>query len=398
MPNLIENIKKEKLCIGCGLCESCFPRAVNVNLSNDGKYQIEVNEKILSERYEEFLEICPVYNKEFSHKIWGEYKNAYFCYSNDTQTRYLGSSGGTITSVLIYLLENNIVDVVIQIGKDVNNPIENKYYLSFNKNDVLSHCGSRYAPAKLLPDFVEILNKYDRVAVVGKPCDLRAVNNYLCIHPEYKKKVIYKISFFCGGIPSLNAVKKLLSKFNVSENNLTNLTYRGNGWPGYTLIETKSGDEYQMTYNQSWGEILGRDIHKLCKFCPDGLGECADISCGDAWYSTSNGYPDFEERDGRNIVLIRNSRGQELIETMACKNKLTVELIEKPEEYLTSIQIGQYFRKTSLFGKYIATKITGKKIPTPSIALMWGWRGNKGIFKQVKIALGTMKRVLSGRL
>lgn len=57
-----------------------------------------------------------------------------------------------------------------------------------------------------------------------------------------------------------------------------------------------------MTYNDSWGKILGRELGFRCKICPDGIGMLADISSGDSW-NTKDGYPDFTEGDGKTFVL-----------------------------------------------------------------------------------------------
>lgn len=51
-----------------------------------------------------------------------------------------------------------------------------------------------------------------------------------------------------------------------------------------------------MSYNESWGNILGKYLQKRCKICPDGIGEFADIVCADAWHGDKSGYPNFEEK------------------------------------------------------------------------------------------------------
>ncbi len=35
----------------------------------------------------------------------------------------------------------------------------------------------------------------------------------------------------------------------------------------------------------------------------DGIGEMADVACGDAWYLTESGQADFSEHAGRNVIL-----------------------------------------------------------------------------------------------
>ena len=91
------------------------------------------------------------------------------------------------------------------------------------------------------------------------------------------------------------------------------LRYRGNGWPGYATVQKIDGKCNKISYNESWSKILGRDVRKSCRFCIDGIGSLADISCGDAWYLLKNNKPDFSEHKGRNIVFSRTRKGETLL-------------------------------------------------------------------------------------
>lgn len=115
----------------------------------------------------------------------------------------------------------------------------------------------------------------------------------MVIKPQLKETIPYLFSFFCMGLPSESAQIKLLKKLECKE--CKSLDYRGNGWPGFATAIDKDSKVHQITYDESWGEILGRDLMPVCKFCIDGIGEMADIACGDAWYLTSENTPDFSE-------------------------------------------------------------------------------------------------------
>lgn len=394
----ISKINSEKYCVGCGICESMFPEEISVILGTDGKYQVLEKKEITETMDKLFFQICPILKYHYSHKIWGEYKSCYFGSSNNAKIRYQASSGGILTQTLVYLLKNKKVNAILQIGVDNNDPFINVAHISTTEQEVINNCGSRYAPAKLLFQLKDILNQYDKIAVVGKPCDIRALTNYISLYPEKIDKIAYKFAFFCGGIPSQNASYRILEQLRVRKEDVEKFNYRGNGWPGLTTAFLRNGEKLTMTYNQSWGKILGRDIHKYCKFCPDGLGECADLSCGDAWYSAPNGYPDFEEKEGRNIILSRSDKGEQLIKDMFTDGVISIEPVDNPNKYLRSIQIGQYFRKTSLFGKALAMKIKRKYLPLPHMKILWKWRGNRNILKQIKVACGTFERIKKGKI
>src|SRR3546814_15250962 len=89
------------------------------------------------------------------------------------------------------------------------------------------------------------------------------------------------------------------------------LRYRGRGWPGRMTAETADRRQASMSYIESWGGELHRHLQFRCKICPDGTGEHADLVAADAW-ATSDGYPDFAERDGISAMLARTERGEML--------------------------------------------------------------------------------------
>lgn len=113
-------------------------------------------------------------------------------------------------------------------------------------------------------------------------------------------------------MPTYEASKKAISTF-CKKDEPVKLQYRGDGWPGYFTAYYEDGTSCKMTYNESWGKILGKTLGFRCKICPDGIGMLADISSGDSW-NTKDGYPDFTEGDGRNFCFIRNERGKRLFD------------------------------------------------------------------------------------
>ena len=139
--------------------------------------------------------------------------------------------------------------------------------------------------------------------MIGKPCDIRVLREYIKEN-NLENTILYLLTFFCAGTPSIDANKKLLNFLNVNKNRIKNLTYRGNGWPGKTTIVQDDGKMYSTEYENSWGNYLGRDLQEICRFCWEGVGEAADISCGDGWYLENN-RPTFTENLGRNVILAR---------------------------------------------------------------------------------------------
>lgn len=377
-----------KHCTGCGLCKAMG----KAELYKDEKGFFHPNSDI------EIKEICPssgVQCSEFDkNEIWGRNCGVFLGWTNDQLLREKASSGGVITQILCYLLENKLVDCVIHIGADENNPTQTSIYFSETTEEVKSHCGSRYAISSplLCMNQIDMEKKY---AFVGKPCDIVALRNYMKNVPELKKVIVYLLSFFCMGIPSEDAQKKLLSELGCD--NCSSLTYRGNGWPGYTVATDAMGKKSQMDYDSSWGKILGRDLMTACKYCLDGIGEMADISCGDAWYLTAEKKPDFKEHEGRNVIFARTEIGLELLNMMRKSNVISLKSYNNYKEELPLIQTSQYNRRQQMLARILALRVCLQPAPDYPMNLLKAYASGMSKREFIHVFGGTCKRLLKGK-
>ena len=387
----------KKYCCGCGLCES--KEMCKLNKNEDG-FSVPSN---MNEKFNKFCSnVCPSSGKQISfydaNSIWGKYTNVFISYSSNEQIRHNASSGGTITSLCMYLLENKKVDGIIHIGMDKENPLKTKTYCSTTIEELNERCGSRYCDSSPLKDIEKYLCTDKKYAFVGRPCDVDALVNYSKIDDRVENNIIYRISFFCAGVPSDRANNKLLNELGVKEDECVYLKYRGDGWPGYVTAIDKNNKKYRMTYDNAWGKILGRDIRPFCRLCINGIGETADISCGDAWYLDKNKNPIFEESNGRNVTFCRNEKGSKLYNEAVKSGYLVSEDYPNWEDEIKCYQKYQYERRTTLHANMCAMKLCLKKVP----------KYNKKVIKNYsKLApeklkrtrfLGTIKRILEGKI
>lgn len=389
----MDNINKYKeYCCGCGLCISTR----NVKYHKNNGFLVPE----LQEANAEFCKkICPSNGEHIRrlnpNKPWGNYIDVLCTWSDDEIIRNKASSGGTITSILEYLLDNKIVDKIIQTIPDSNCQIHTKTITSIDKNDILKCMGSRYTTSSPLINILEQTSCDCKYAFVGKPCDIIALKNYMEINKTLKEKIVVTISFFCAGMPSESANNKLLEKLKTSKDECKSLIYRGNGWPGFATAVDNNGNSNRITYNESWGKILGRDVNKYCRFCMDGVGAFADIACGDAWYIKNN-EPDFNEHDGRNVTFTRTKIGHNIVMSAIESNYL------KSEDYdisdLSVIQKFQYARRQHVLPRLYGMIICGKTTPNYNITNLRPFSRNLSLSKKLKATGGTIKRVLQGKL
>lgn len=379
-------------CIGCGACQSLNHADLK---KNEKGYLYPVNEKI------DWLEkVCPasgLHVSLMSKDSWGRKKAVYYGWSSNEQIRKSASSGGVLTELASFMLEYKLVDAVLHTCVNNQKPWETQICYSTTKEQVVERCGSRYSISHPLAELHK-LNPEKKYLFIGKPCDVIALRNLQKIEPKWQEIIPYTFSFFCAGLPSVDAQKKLLNSLGTNEKSCVALRYRGNGWPGYATAVDQEGKSYQMDYNTSWGTILGRDIMKACRFCLDGIGEMADISCGDAWYLTLEGKPDFRENKGRNIVFARTEKGYELLQKVKKSGNLVLQETNEKEARLSQIQKYQYERKATMVAKILAVRMAFHPTPKYSLRMLMKWSRDVSLRKQWQIFKGTLKRVIQGKI
>ena len=342
---MIDKIIKNNLCLGCGLCSTLLGiDKCEMALNKKGFYEPIVKQNLSRTERRTISRTCPsIYlhaPKETS--IWGRILSAYESWSSDKQIRFKASSGGTVTSLAIYLIQTKKVDAILHVGTVEGSYLYNKLQISRTTQEIIDRAKSRYAPALIFDNLLNILDFSNEVfAFIGKPCDIVGIKNFLNLYPKYKDRIKYFISIFCAGIPSYNSTIDLCKLSGNSEEPI-NIKYRGDGWPGEFKATFSNKTEFKLSYQESWGKYLGRNVCYRCKVCPDGIGLLADLSVGDSW-NTKNGYPDFSENDGKCFTLIRTSNGEELLKGAFEANYLNVKPIKL--DSIKDVQPYQYDRR-----------------------------------------------------
>lgn len=358
MHNQVEKICRYKACLGCGLCVDEKSKQ-KMELYTDGYYH--PSDKALIDP--DFKKFCPGFGIYQKHKkktkqeiLYGPIVSPVVCgHATNKTINYQASSGGIITALCIHLLKNGLVDGILQVRQSHKDPTRTEPHLSSTIEDVLECMGSRYAPCSLFEHLREYLSTGKRLAVVGKPCDIAALKQYMAVYPEKTCNILYTFSMMCMGLPSHKATLEMTEYLGVDPQTIRNIRYRGFGWPGKAVVESQDGTKKECTYIQSWGAILGRDTLFRCKLCPNGFGEFADISCGDAWYC-KNGNPSFNNDEaGRSFIFIRSDKGKELVEQAIADGAIVVEPYDMKE--MPFIQKSQYQRKVNIPIRYVLYKI-----------------------------------------
>ena len=230
------------------------------------------------------------------------------------------------------------------------------YQLVCPSHGIISCASSRYITGITYDTILKIIDYDKKYVVIGKPCDIEALINYTNLDEKMKKCIKYTMTFFCAGAPSKNATLKLAENLGVQADQIESVRYRGNGWPGKATVTLKDKSERHMDYIDSWNQILGRNIRKMCKFCVNGVGMYADISCGDLWNLDQNQRPEFTEGKGQNIIFARSKAGSDLLTEARDSGYIHMEDYTKMDD-LKYIQPNHFNMQTTMIGKIIGLKL-----------------------------------------
>jgi coenzyme F420 hydrogenase subunit beta len=309
-------------------------------------------------------------------------------YATDAEIRFKGSSGGAATALALFCLEKEGFSGALHIGADPKTPLRNIPVFSRNRTELLACTGSRYSPAAPCEELDWIKEAESSCVFVGKPCDVAALNKSRAVKPALNEKVGLTISIFCAGTPATNATRNLLDALGVKPEQAEGLRYRGHGWPGMTTVKVKGSEQtYQMTYNESWGDILSNNVQLRCRLCPDGTGEFADISCGDPWYREIEA-----DEPGRSLVLARTELGLAVLHRAMEEGYIELERVRPG--VLEASQKALLSKRQKLFGRLMAMRMMLVPIPHyEGFSLVRNWL-RLSVKDKIYSFIGTLKRIV----
>lgn len=290
------------------------------------------------------------------HPTMGIYVSVWSAWASDPNIRSAGSSGGVLTALSAWLLESGRATSVVGAGSSPKSPARTIPLVLGTREGVMSAAGSRYAPVSNL----EVWKGDDTTALVGKPCEVDAgrrlqMNRATGIEPGLL------LSFFCAGVSSQHVTDELVANLGFEMSDVAALRYRGNGWPGDFSVTSASGRTGRMSYEESWGEHLGRRLQERCKICPDGTGGHADIAIGDYWEIDDRGFPRFDDAAGVSVAIARTRRGH--LALMEAREEGVLELAPLELDKVAAIQPLQTRRRFTLLARLVGRRFARRSIP-----------------------------------
>lgn len=384
--------------MGCGACAYICPsnNIVLQNFYDQGIRPVSVGK---CQQCGKCLQVCAgINNTQYNHhsnalndlrQYIGNALEIWEGYSTDEEIRFNASSGGIATALAMYCIDFGLAEGVLQTKADLEKPFLNKIVYSQDVRSVKSCSGSRYSPSSPCARLSLIEKSNGKSVFIGKPCDVSSLRNAQKLKPELSDKIALTIGIFCAGTPSTKATLELIEKHGLNADELEELRYRGNGWPGTFFSRSKSKLPIELPYIQSWS-FIQKYRPLRCYLCADGTSETADLSCGDAWYLRD------VDKKGVSLIIIRNEKGR----------KIFHEAIDKGYIYAYPSQVNNviisqqslFGRQKEQWGRFAVYKLCG--IPVPKYI---GWSLLKNWFAisskaKLRSIISTLKRVLQRKL
>ena len=367
----IAQVVKGGLCTGCGTCIALCPEeAIKLTINEKkGIYVPELNEEKCNNCGICF-KICPghevdfkqlnleIFGKEPEDILIGNYLNCYIGHATNYDIRYNSASGGLVTQLLIFALEEGIIDGALVTRMKKDSPLEPEPFIARTKEEIIEASKSKYCPVPANIALKEILNSKEgeKFAVVGVPCHIHGIIKAEMINKKLNQSVVLHLGLWCSTTCNFLGTEFVLKRLGVSKEEVKELNYRGEGWPGGMSVQLKNGEKRFISLGGYWDTNFSSFTPSRCRLCSDAIAEFADISFGD--YRGQDAY--LSEKIGNSGIISRTSASEDVLQRMLSKQKVEIWRISSSD---VATSQGYFHSKKNVKAVFNLFRLLGKNIP-----------------------------------
>jgi len=365
----LKAIMNSDLCTRCGTCVGLSEGKI-IFTDREGKYTPKVIIEPDEKQSQRLVNACP--GKDFNFKIYREkyyadapefhlYTGPVFSInianSNVPSIRNAGASGGMISAILIWLLENNMIDGAVVTGMSDETPWLTQPFIATSAEEVLAAAQSKYIITSVNEILPEIESFKGRLAYVGLPPQVQSIRKLQAANDPSVRNIKYIFGPFYGNTLHFSSIRSFLRSYNIKDyRNISKLYFRYGEWPGNMRVEMKDGRIVQLPKFHA-NYLIPFHIMTNSLLCTDLSNEFTDISGGDAWA------PVYEERGkGFSLVIARTEQGQLILENMQKEGLISLNPISI-NEAITMHSHGYDLKKRGTFIRFRFRKMLG--LPNP---------------------------------
>jgi coenzyme F420 hydrogenase subunit beta len=298
---LLEDVHKRELCIGCGACVEICPYFKNYKgktaqlfpctLEQGRCYGYCPKAEVDLDELTKAIQGVP-----YDGSPLGDYREVLAARAGGKMKKGAYQSGGTVTALLTFALKTGLIDAAALTDRKELTPVPR---IVTDWQDVAYCASSKFMAAPTLSSVnLAVRQGYHSIGVVGTPCQMVAAaqmkSNPLA-EEAHRIPLSLTVGLFCNwSLDTRQLIDLLSEKLDLS------------GIAGMD-IPPPPADSLVLDTADGGMEISLSEIKPLiphtCFICPDMTSELADVSVGM-----------FEGRPGWNTLILRSAEGAELIE------------------------------------------------------------------------------------
>ncbi len=317
---LFTEVVTSGLCTGCAACVIACPHPVLDYNANDGVYKpfhldIDGGERDCTHGEKGCTmctRACPRFREwesEIDTHRFGRARtddeifgvgDVLLARASDASVHGAGQDGGFVSALLIYALENDVIDAALVSGlQGDGSSWRAESRVARKRQDVLDTAGSRYTYSVNLLGYEDaVAGGAERIAVVGMGCMVSAPG---AMQARKAGKVARRLSLTIGLLCSKTFDDAIFEELFEAKYGLTRASIKKMNIKGVFQVWTHDG---------AYHEIPLKEAHEWtregCTSCPDFAAEHADISAGG-----------IGESNDWTLVVVRTEQGRELMEKLA---------------------------------------------------------------------------------
>ena len=223
-----------------------------------------------------------------------------------------GQDGGVVTAMLLYALEEGLIDSAVVTVKSDEEPWKPVPIVAQTREDILRSSGSIYVHSLTMESLMSAIKRGSRsIGFVGPSCNIDAVHKmqnspYELFH-MFMRANILKLGLFCMDTFDYQGLKTFIEQKGFPLSSVKGMTIR----KGKFVIRTETEETFPLS-----------DLDALrsgsCMVCTDLTAEKSDLSFGGVG-----------SKEGYTTVLARTGLGLELFQDAADRGYIKIEPLER---------------------------------------------------------------------
>ena len=298
---LVEDVHKRDLCIGCGACVELCPYFKNFKgktaqlfpctLEQGRCYAYCPKAEVDLDALSQHLRGVP-----YDGSPLGAYREVLAARAGEKIEKAVFQGGGTVSALVTFALQTGLIDAAALTDRKALTPVSR---IVTDWKDVAGCAASKFMASPTLSAVnLAVREGYRRIGVVGTPCQMVAaaqMHSNALGKEEHTVSLSLTVGLFCNWALDTRQLTDVLSE----KMDISGIVSMDIPPPPANIMVLETGNGRQEV---SLSEIKPLIPH-TCFICLDMTAELADVSVGM-----------FEGRPGWNTLIVRSAKGAEIVE------------------------------------------------------------------------------------